>query len=620
MEKRSETKTKVKLAGPTSYNGSSRWPESYAKTLSDNGDDDKDEDEESSQKTDGEKTPSNDDEAQKEPRVSDKAGTEEKNDSEKEEPTEDQVEMSERSAEDDPSIETEEEKKDTGNDKVAESGGDAEASEEELEKKPSTETQDDSKTCSNERVANKSEEAQVTSGDEHEEFRSANSEEEGVVGGKGKVDHADVKKSPTASYYSDANSEATEGPEEGFDEDQEALKLDRFEEELDEETAAFRGRIPRSFADRLADVSDEEDDDDDDDDRLEDEGEACRLERQNAREFVLELKEALPKIACARGSVEIDHRLQQFASNFCHAHSTHSHASADRRVVILNADGVYLASYCALHLNRKLALDGVHGGGRPQSPCPAERRRFVDAVLSSGLLVYVSPVWLSEVFDAVYEIDAFGLGPGLNDGKLNGLRNLLQDLEGFGDTSRGAQLLCDFKRFRRDVGRMNKDETEVEEPEIGEAGRRIARRILTTCWSSFLSHLLTSLGPYLPSSSSSGAGGGLSGLFRRSAPGKGQRAPDERLSKGIECLQSAASLCNTLELHDRCGEMLEPLTCFVCPEMNSNTAKKSKGSKSSSSVTVKAVNLVNLICVEDILKNGFELASQSQDCWKYVMR
>ncbi len=91
---------------------------------------------------------------------------------------------------------------------------------------------------------------------------------------------------------------------------------------------------------------------------------------------------------------------------------------------------------------------------------------------------------------------------------------------------------------------------------------------------------------------------------------------------GVDCLQTAVSLCSTLELHDRCGEMLEPLTGFVCPEDGGDTSnikkKKSRGVGKSGSAT--RYNLAHLMCIEDVLKNGFELASQSQDCWKYIMR
>ncbi len=159
-----------------------------------------------------------------------------------------------------------------------------------------------------------------------------------------------------------------------------------------------------------------------------------------------------------------------------------------------------------------------------------------------------------------------------------------------------------------------------------EAGRRLSRRILTTCWSSFLSHLLSCLGPYLVHRGDSSGKSGLAGLFRRGAKDGRKNTKlglnDDILSRGVECLQASVMLCSELELHDRCGEMLEPLTCLICPDLlgerpSTSLTKKQQRHKNAAN---KRYGLVNLVCVEDILRNGFELASQSQDCWKYVMR
>lgn len=55
----------------------------------------------------------------------------------------------------------------------------------------------------------------------------------------------------------------------------------------------------------------DEDTEDADDERNE-------VERENARTFVKRLKDKLEWIMTARGSVEMDHKLQEFASTFCH--------------------------------------------------------------------------------------------------------------------------------------------------------------------------------------------------------------------------------------------------------------------------------------------------------------
>ena len=161
------------------------------------------------------------------------------------------------------------------------------------------------------------------------------------------------------------------------------------------------------------------------------------------------------------------------------------------------------------------------------------------------------------------------------------------------------------------------------------AGKRIARRILTTCWNSLLSLLLSTLNPYLMSSASKEkAAKSRSSFFLSSSASSGPKTGDEKLMTGLDCLQIAMILCNRLELHNRCGEMLEPLTSIICPDQietllarktKSHSAGSKGGGGGGGSGSAK-YSLNDLISIEDVLQNGLELGSQSQDCWKYVMR
>ncbi len=83
----------------------------------------------------------------------------------------------------------------------------------------------------------------------------------------------------------------------------------------------------------------------------------------------------------------------------------------------------------------------------------------------------------------------------------------------------------------------------------------------------------------------------------------------------MECLQASVMLCSDLELHDRCGEMLEPLTSIICSadgSSGSSSNQNNKNSKNKKGKNAKKYGVIELVCVEDILINGFELASQSQ--------
>ena len=113
---------------------------------------------------------------------------------------------------------------------------------------------------------------------------------------------------------------------------------------------------------------------------------------------------------------------------------------------------------------RKIVLDETFSYKRPllykfdnyflypkKSPKTAtelvSRREFLDSVLGSGLLIYLSPVWLSEVYDLVNELDVFEFGMRCGEGgRVNTLKSLLVDLDGLGKTHRGAQLLCDYRQ------------------------------------------------------------------------------------------------------------------------------------------------------------------------------
>ena len=89
------------------------------------------------------------------------------------------------------------------------------------------------------------------------------------------------------------------------------------------------------------------------------------------------------------------------------------------------------------------------------------RDQFVDSILSCGLLIFLSPIWLDEIYATVREIDVFGFGIGGSSGSLptTGLKNVLSDLDGFGSASRGARLLSDFRRLGPQQNLSSKEST-----------------------------------------------------------------------------------------------------------------------------------------------------------------
>ena len=67
--------------------------------------------------------------------------------------------------------------------------------------------------------------------------------------------------------------------------------------------------------------------------------------------------------------------------------------------------------------------------------------------------------------------------------------------------------------------------------------------------------------------------------------------------------QVAATLCSNLELHNRCGQVLEPLTTLICPDQTEalKGGKKAKPNQREGP-TASKINLVDLMVMEDILQ------------------
>lgn len=79
------------------------------------------------------------------------------------------------------------------------------------------------------------------------------------------------------------------------------------------------------------------------------------VERHNARHFVKTLQHILlPNLMTLRSSIQVDEVLQEFASKCCQ----HNSAQSYEITTIMNADGIYLATYSALLLDLKLIQAG----------------------------------------------------------------------------------------------------------------------------------------------------------------------------------------------------------------------------------------------------------------------
>ncbi|KAB0792866.1 hypothetical protein PPYR_14825 [Photinus pyralis] len=307
------------------------------------------------------------------------------------------------------------------------------------------------------------------------------------------------------------------------------------------------------------------------------------LERHNARHFVKTLHNILlPNLLTLRSSIQIDEYLQEFASKCCQ----HNAAQNYEITTIMNADGIYLATYSALLLNLKLIQSSHYEGGTSEV-CITEAQ-FVEEIHGSGILVYVSATWLCELYQNVLAkslLQLAGYDPkGLQQ---PALINLLVDVGGLCPT----QLLTDWQKLQRVRG-VPDISAEVE------AGIKLSRRVLTCCWTSVVSVLGLALGE---KSLSSGGASALSRLVaRRSKQKFRQRIKDDVITACLEGLHKAASLSNTLKLQARSSSILGLLSASSC---------KIQGPKLPAS---------HALSLDVILSKGLSLGSHSAACWPHV--
>lgn len=96
--------------------------------------------------------------------------------------------------------------------------------------------------------------------------------------------------------------------------------------------------------------------------------------------------------------IQVDEVLQEFASKCCQHNSAQSYEIS----TIMNADGVYLATYSALLLDLKLIQGGHYDANNKETNViPITEAQFVEEIHGSGVLVYISATWLCELYQNV---------------------------------------------------------------------------------------------------------------------------------------------------------------------------------------------------------------------------
>lgn len=118
------------------------------------------------------------------------------------------------------------------------------------------------------------------------------------------------------------------------------------------------------------------------------------------------------------------------------------------------------------------------------------KEQFVEEVHGSGVLVYLSATWLSELYQQILAcnlLEKCGYDPSSSEN--NALVNVLIDVDGITGCHPGGQLLSDYLRLERAQPSRSDPTPEAE------AGAKLSRRVLTCCWDSMIAVLTSGLNP-----------------------------------------------------------------------------------------------------------------------------
>ncbi|KAL1122023.1 hypothetical protein AAG570_003429 [Ranatra chinensis] len=283
-------------------------------------------------------------------------------------------------------------------------------------------------------------------------------------------------------------------------------------------------------------------------------------ERDNARHFMDTMLEFLSSLFTLRSSIEIDTALQRFASDYCQGLYYKNTKNFEIESAIVNADGIYLATYSALSLNMKLTKQGYYDNSANNIPITEDE--FVSQVEGSGVLVYLSSRWLCELYQQVLCRDLLTIA-GCKPNST--LINLLKDL---GGADEDTEVLSDCLRLERAVGKPQPT------PEI-QAGLKLARRILSCCWDSILSVLTA-----------------------------GVKGDHSTVPLSLQALHNAALLCNATGLQNRSGSVFSLLSSACCNNVEGKP-------------TLSASHALSL---DIMLSRALELASHAPHSWPHVLK
>ncbi|KAL8575366.1 hypothetical protein ACOMHN_048659 [Nucella lapillus] len=244
--------------------------------------------------------------------------------------------------------------------------------------------------------------------------------------------------------------------------------------------------------------------------------------------------------------------------------------------------------------------------------------QFVDGVLGSGLLLYLSPTWLSELYQQTLTcplMDVTHLS--MADCPL---LQMLEDVDGLGSHEIGGQLMYEF---RWDEGVVSCDESPEMRLKV-EAGQTLARIILSTCWEA----ILDVVSVLLDGKSSCGITFSLGLLLGTEGAREETQRGRDAICLSLTGLQTASKLCCKLGLQSKCTSAFAQLASTSCVREDGRTSGvglgEGKGGLKAAMLREKPrpvrLHASHVLSMDVMMVTGMEVGSHAADCWKHVFR
>ncbi|XP_029652523.1 brefeldin A-inhibited guanine nucleotide-exchange protein 3 isoform X1 [Octopus sinensis] len=367
-------------------------------------------------------------------------------------------------------------------------------------------------------------------------------------------------------------------------------------------------------------------------------------EREHAREYMGKLADLLPRLMNLMSICRVDNVLQEFAASFCSDMVNGFPAKCDESTVIVNADGIYVTSIAVLSLNLKLSVKNFYNPDF-QGKVLVTEEQFVDNVLNSGLVVFLSTSWLSEVYKQIISTNLLE-NAGYQFDDESPLISMLTDIDGLDSHELCGQILMDARTtcstllsdddddeeeeerdeevdsIRRGENRREGGHTRRERPskDAVMAGKRLAKRILSTCWDGMLDVLAV----LLNGKSSCGITSSLALMLGTEGAREESMKAREAICQSLTGLQKAAKLCCILGLQKRCAAVFALLASSSCVIEERSVLHDRK-------LPLKAPILPNrqklvrlhaahILSMDVVMLIGLEMGSHASDCWKHIFR